>query len=50
MTAIWMGLTTIDAEVGAGRLQLTGDPTFKTRMQQWLRLSPFAAEKKRVGI
>ena len=50
MTAIWMGVTTIDAEVGAGHLQLTGDPTLKTRIQQWLRLSPFAAEKKRVGI
>jgi DNA-binding HxlR family transcriptional regulator len=50
MTAIWMGVSTIDAEVSAGRLRLTGDPALKTRMQQWLRLSPFAAEKKQIGM
>jgi hypothetical protein len=50
MTAIWMGVTAIDAEVSAGRLRLTGDPALKTRMQQWLRLSPFAAEKKQIGM
>ena len=48
MTSIWMGLTSIQTEVNAGRLKLTGDPTIKNRMQQWLRLSPFAAEKKRI--
>ncbi len=31
MTAIWMGLTSIDAEVNAGHLQLTGDATIKSR-------------------
>jgi len=48
MTSIWMGLTSIEAEVGIGRLKLSGDPMIRDRMQHWLRLSPFAAEKKRV--
>ena len=29
MTAIWMGLTTVRAEVQAGNLKLTGDPNLK---------------------
>jgi len=48
MTSVWMGLASIEAEVDAGRLKLSGDPAIKNRMQQWLRLSPFATEKKRV--
>jgi DNA-binding HxlR family transcriptional regulator len=46
MTAIWMGLTTVAAEVEARRLHLTGSTVIKSAMQQWLGLSPFAAEKK----
>jgi hypothetical protein len=34
--------------VGCGRLRLTGNEAIKAAMQQWLGLSPFAAEKKRV--
>ena len=49
MTAIWMGLTTVRAEVQAGRLKLTGEPGLKRSMQTWLGLSPFAKEKKRVA-
>jgi DNA-binding HxlR family transcriptional regulator len=49
MTAIWMGLTTVRAEVQAGHLKLTGDPDLKRSMQTWLGLSPFAKEKKRVA-
>jgi DNA-binding HxlR family transcriptional regulator len=49
MTAIWMGLTTVRAEVQAGRLKLTGDTDLKRSMQTWLGLSPFAKEKKRVA-
>jgi DNA-binding HxlR family transcriptional regulator len=48
MTAIWMGLATVSAEVTAGRLRLTGDDRVKSSMQQWLGLSPFALERKRV--
>ncbi len=46
MTAIWMGLTSVRSEVAAGRMKLDGDGQLKTSMQQWLGLSPFAAEKK----
>jgi DNA-binding HxlR family transcriptional regulator len=47
MTAIWMGLSSVEAEVSAGRLELTGDRSVKASMQRWLGLSPFATEKKR---
>src|SRR5581483_2866565 len=46
MTAIWMGLSTVEGELLSGRLHLTGDDLVKATMQQWLGLSPFAAEKK----
>jgi DNA-binding HxlR family transcriptional regulator len=47
MTAIWMGLSTV---AGAGeRLRVSGAPELAARMQQWLGLSPFAAEPKRVA-
>lgn len=48
MTSVWMGLSTVDAEVRAGRLTLVGDDRVKSTMQKWLGLSPFAVEKKRV--
>lgn len=47
MTAIWMGLTTVRAELDAGRLELSGDQSLARSMQQWLGLSPFAKEKNR---
>lgn len=43
MTAVWMGLSRIRAEVEAGRLALDGDPRIARSMQEWLGLSPFAA-------
>jgi hypothetical protein len=46
MTAIWMGLDTVRAAVGAGRMMLTGDRQIASSMQTWLGLSPFAKEKK----
>jgi DNA-binding HxlR family transcriptional regulator len=46
MTAIWMGLTSVRAEIAAGRMKLEGDNKLKTSMQKWLGLSPFATEKK----
>ncbi len=49
MTAIWMGLRSVEAEVSAGRVTLTGDDRIKSVMRQWLGLSPFAVEKKRVN-
>ncbi|HWA51253.1 MAG TPA: helix-turn-helix domain-containing protein [Dongiaceae bacterium] len=49
MTAIWMGITTVQAELDAGRLELTGDMALARSMQQWLGLSPFAKEKRRAA-
>ena len=47
MTRIWMGMTTVQAELDAGRLELSGDGTLARSMQRWLGLSPFAKEKSR---
>jgi hypothetical protein len=49
MTAVWMGLTTVTAEIQGERLVLTGDPELSRSIQVWLGLSPFAREKKRVA-
>jgi DNA-binding HxlR family transcriptional regulator len=49
MTAVWMGLSSVETEIRAGRLRLTGDAEIKASMQQWLGLSPFAPERKRVS-
>lgn len=48
MTAIWMGLTTVSVERRQETLLLDGNRELAANMQQWLGLSPFAAEKKRV--
>lgn len=48
MTAIWMGVSTVEKEVDAGTLDLVGDPKIARSMQKWLGLSPFATEKSRV--
>lgn len=48
MTAIWMGISVVRKEVEAGHLELDGDPQIAKAMQQWLGLSPFAAEPRRV--
>lgn len=47
MTAIWMGLTTIRAEIERGRVQADGEPALARSMHAWLGLSPFAGEPKR---
>lgn len=49
MTSIWMGLTRLDAEVRAGRVQLDGDPAVGRSMQAWLKLSTFAPVERRVA-
>lgn len=49
MTAIWMGFTSVRQETDAGRLDLAGDRFLAETMQQWLGLSKFASEKKRVA-
>ena len=47
MTAVWMGLSTVQKEVERGRMDLIGDKDVAKSMQQWLGLSPFAKENKR---
>ena len=47
MTAIWMGVTTVEKE--RDRIELSGPRAITTTMQTWLGLSPFAVEPKRVG-
>jgi DNA-binding HxlR family transcriptional regulator len=49
MTAIWMGLTTVQKETQANRLELLGDANLRKSMQMWLGLSPFAKERKLVA-
>ena len=49
MTAIWMGLASVAAEVAAGRVTLDGDPVLARSMQRWLGLSSFAPEPRRVS-
>lgn len=49
MTKVWMGLTPLDAEVRAGRVQLDGDPLIGRAMQIWLKLSIFAPAARRVA-
>ncbi len=49
MTAIWMGLDDLRTARGTGRLELTGNEALARSMEHWLRLSPFAPEKKRVA-
>jgi DNA-binding HxlR family transcriptional regulator len=47
MTAIWMGLTTVEEE--KDKVVLTGNRDIARKMQLWLGLSPFAVERKRVA-
>lgn len=47
MTAVWMGLSTLQAEISAGRIELTGDQAIARSMHQWLGLNPFAKEQRR---
>jgi DNA-binding HxlR family transcriptional regulator len=46
MTEIWMGLTTVARE--KHKVLLTGNRDIARQMQNWLGLSPFAVEPKRV--
>ena len=48
MTAVWMGLATLKAEIDAGRIEVSGDKTMARMMERWLGLSPFAKEESRL--
>ncbi|MCB2077458.1 MAG: helix-turn-helix transcriptional regulator [Novosphingobium sp.] len=47
MTAIWMGLTTV--EQSREKIEFAGEKAIARTMQIWLGLSPFAATTKRVA-
>jgi DNA-binding HxlR family transcriptional regulator len=49
MTSVWMGITTLNAEIAAGNIELSGDKAIARSMHQWLGLSVFAKEKSRVA-
>ncbi len=49
MTAVWMGLSTVQKEIEGGQIELIGDRAIARSMQQWLGLSVFAKEKSRVS-
>lgn len=49
MTAVWMGHSTLNAEVDAGKIELTGDSAIARSMNQWLGLSPFARVQSQVA-
>lgn len=49
MTAIWMGLSVVRQEIEAGNVEFDGDPTIARAMQQWLGLSKFANEARKVS-
>lgn len=46
MTSIWMGVTSVQSEIMAGRFDVTGDKEIARSMQAWLGLSPFAGPPK----
>lgn len=46
MTAIWMGVLPVRDAISSGKVTLTGNRQLGEDMQVWLKLSPFAAEKK----
>ena len=48
MTAIWLGLSTVGKAVAEGKVYLDGDQAIASHMQQWLGLSHFAGEARRV--
>jgi hypothetical protein len=48
MTAIWMGMAMIRQEMDAGHLELDGDPKIAQSMPQWLGLSYFAPQPRKV--
>ena len=49
MTAVWMGMATLKAEIDAGHLEVSGDSDVRRSMHAWLGLSVFAKEKSRVS-
>jgi DNA-binding HxlR family transcriptional regulator len=49
MTAVWIGVTTLKAEIEAQNIVVTGDKAVARSIHEWLGLSPFAKEKSRLA-
>lgn len=49
MTAIWMGFEDFAEAVDDERLVFTGDQKLASQLRQWLQLSPFAREQRKVA-
>lgn len=49
MTSVWMGHSTLKAEIATGNIELTGDKGIARSMHDWLGLSKFAPEKPRIA-
>jgi DNA-binding HxlR family transcriptional regulator len=49
MTSVWMGHSTLKAEIDAGKITVTGDKAIARSMQGWLGLSVFAREQRRIA-
>ncbi len=49
MTAVWMGHTTLNAEIGSGNIMVTGDSAIARSINVWFGLSPFAKDKSRLA-
>jgi DNA-binding HxlR family transcriptional regulator len=47
MIMVWMGISTLKAEIEAGKIELTGDKALARSMHNWLGLSAFAGERSR---
>ncbi len=49
MTAIWMGMDTVQNAENEGRITLSGTREIVTKMQEWLGLSPFSGGERMAG-
>lgn len=49
MTCVWMGWMPVREAISAGKITLTGNRQLAEDVQIWLKLSPFAPEKKLVA-
>lgn len=49
MTSVWMGLSALNDEVAAGRIDFQGSPRLSRQVQSGLKLSPFAQQPRMVS-
>jgi DNA-binding HxlR family transcriptional regulator len=49
MTSVWMGHSTLKAEIDAGNTTLTGEKAIARSMHGWLGLSVFARQQRRIA-